>query len=32
VAAKAGIRVDFGIKRIDQLEPNDLIKIAEAMK
>jgi len=32
VAAKAGIKMDFGSKRIDQLEPNDLIKIAEAMK
>src|SRR5918912_1353455 len=32
VAAKAGIMVDVGSKRIDQLEPDDLIKIAEAMK
>jgi len=31
VAAKAGIRVDFGNKRIDQLAPNDLIRIAESI-
>lgn len=30
VAAKAGIRVNFG-NRIDQLAPNDLIRIAESM-
>ena len=31
VAAKIGIRTDFGCKRIDQLESSDLVKIAESM-
>lgn len=31
VAAKAGIKTDFGNKRIDQLAPSDLIRIAESM-
>jgi 16S rRNA (adenine1518-N6/adenine1519-N6)-dimethyltransferase len=31
VAAKAGIKVNFANKRIDQLAPNDLIRIAESM-
>jgi 16S rRNA (adenine1518-N6/adenine1519-N6)-dimethyltransferase len=29
VAAKAGIKADFGSRRIDQLDPHDLIKMAE---
>ena len=31
VAAKAGIKTDFGSKRIGQLIPSDLVKIAESM-
>lgn len=31
VAAKAGVKTDFGNKRIDQLAPNDLIRIAESV-
>ena len=31
VAAKAGVRADFGDKRIDQLAASDLVKIAESM-
>lgn len=31
VAARAGIKTDFGKKRIDQLAPNDLIKMAESV-
>lgn len=31
VAAKAGVKVDFGDKRVDQLVPADLAKIAELM-
>jgi 16S rRNA (adenine1518-N6/adenine1519-N6)-dimethyltransferase len=32
VAVKAGAKADFGSKRVDQLEADDLIKIAEAMQ
>jgi len=32
VAAKAGIETDFGGKRIAQLEPSELVKIAESMQ
>jgi 16S rRNA (adenine1518-N6/adenine1519-N6)-dimethyltransferase len=31
VAAKIGIKADFGNKRIDQLAPSDLIKMAESV-
>lgn len=31
VAARAGIKTDFGSKRIDQLVPSDLIKMAESV-
>jgi 16S rRNA (adenine1518-N6/adenine1519-N6)-dimethyltransferase len=31
VAAKAGVKADFGSKRIDQLVPHDLIRIAESV-
>lgn len=31
VAARAGIKADFGDKRIDQLAPDDLIRMAESM-
>jgi 16S rRNA (adenine1518-N6/adenine1519-N6)-dimethyltransferase len=31
VAAKAGVKADFGSRRIDQLAPHDLIKMAESM-
>lgn len=32
VATKAGVKADFGSKRIDQLGADDLVKIAEAMQ
>ena len=31
VAAKAGVKADFGDKRIDQIAPGDLAKMAESM-
>lgn len=31
VAARAGIKADFGTRRIDQLEPRDLVRMAELM-
>jgi 16S rRNA (adenine1518-N6/adenine1519-N6)-dimethyltransferase len=31
VAAKAGMQVDFGDKRVDQLAPDDVVKLAESM-
>ena len=31
VASKAGLKADFGTKRIDQLLPSDLIKMAESI-
>ena len=32
VAAKAGIEADFGDRRIDQLAPDEVVKLAESMK